>query len=380
MVEGSCTMTELNTFPPEGQPDEPFDLETAPLDPSPFFMNDWGGDGSDLSRPVRAHVLAALVPTSEPYRPPIDELLRLGDARDSAVAARSAALHFEPQHIPELVRVVRDRALNTANSDSLEVWAPIHALEILGDMDISAVVADLIPLLDLVGDWYNRLLPELLGGAGASALEPLQRYLVDRTRWGFGRANAAEALQELAQRFPELREQVVQVLNGVLEQPELNHEIANTAMISALVDLGASDSLPLIRRAFESGQVDEMVRGDWSTILSDLGIEPEPDDPLLAVSAQRFEDQRNQLVPRELRERLQALWDRSEAAELAPRPAVPPAAQTLLERSSVSRLVPHTQPPPARLSAGEQRTQKAKHKRKQAAASRKANRGKKKHR
>ncbi|HEX9370143.1 MAG TPA: hypothetical protein VF897_04025, partial [Roseiflexaceae bacterium] len=54
--------------------DEPFDLEREPLDRPPPMAHDWGGDGTDLSRPVRAHVLAALRPHTAPYPPPVDAL------------------------------------------------------------------------------------------------------------------------------------------------------------------------------------------------------------------------------------------------------------------------------------------------------------------
>src|SRR4051794_8802263 len=43
---------------------------------------DWGGDGSDLHKPVRAHVEAALVASDATYPPPLDQLLTLGNALD----------------------------------------------------------------------------------------------------------------------------------------------------------------------------------------------------------------------------------------------------------------------------------------------------------
>src|SRR5262245_46094970 len=49
-------------LPPLPADDEPFDLEREPLDRPPLVAHDWGGDGTDLSRPVRAHMLAALRP------------------------------------------------------------------------------------------------------------------------------------------------------------------------------------------------------------------------------------------------------------------------------------------------------------------------------
>src|SRR5262245_56465982 len=101
---------------------------------APDLDYEWGGDGSDLKEPVRAHVEAALVPTDAPYAPPLDQLLRLGDARvPDQKRAQIAELGLTQEHVPELVRMTRDRALNTAMSDSDEVWGPIHALTALED-------------------------------------------------------------------------------------------------------------------------------------------------------------------------------------------------------------------------------------------------------
>jgi len=67
--------------------------------------------------------------------------------------------------------------------------------------------------------------------------------------------------------------------------------------MDALVELGAVEALPLIRRAFELGRIDEMVRGPWGDVLDDLGVEPEADDPLLSESRGRFEERHEQLFP-----------------------------------------------------------------------------------
>jgi hypothetical protein len=92
--------------------DEPFDLEREPLDQPPPTEHDWGGDGTDLSRPVRAHVLAALRPNSIPYPPLVDTLRELGDPRNAGVTERRAALDLTQEHLPDLLRMARDRGLS----------------------------------------------------------------------------------------------------------------------------------------------------------------------------------------------------------------------------------------------------------------------------
>jgi hypothetical protein len=301
----------------------------------------WGGDGSDLHEPVRAHVEAALVPTDAPYPPPLDELLRLGDPRKGEdLDARIAALGLTEAHVPDLVRMARDRALNTAMSETDEVWAPIHALEALKQLDVSEVAADLVPLFDVDTDWIGSDLPEVLRNTGARGLELVGDYVRDRERWIYGRAVATEALTKIVEQQPELRERAVQILSEELAQAEANDPTVNGTLLSELLTLEAVEALPVIRQAFEQDAVDEMVAGDWSTALVELGQTPDPADPLVARSQARWKEVQARMFPPFLAEPL--------LPRAAPRPAV----------KKSSRSTPKT-------------------KRKMADASRKANRKKK---
>jgi hypothetical protein len=100
------------------------------------------------------------------------------------------------------------------------------------------------------------------------------------------------------------------MLSDVLYDAEHYDEVVNTAAMGGLVELGAVEALPFIRRAFELGRIDEMVYGPWGDVLDDLGIEPEEGDPLLAESRRRFEERHERLMPREQREQLLQALDR----------------------------------------------------------------------
>ena len=352
---------------------EPFDLEREPLDRPPPLARDWGGDGSDLSRPVRAHILAALRPNTAPYLPPVDALLALGDPRNAGVAERRHALGLAQEHLPDLLRMARDRSLYTADGDTDVVWAPLHAFYALKDLDSSAVTPELIPLFDLDDDWLDTALPELLGKIGAPALEPIRAYLADRTRWAYGHAEACRALEQIALQDPDLREHVVAMLSDVLRDAEHYDEVVNTAAMDALVELGAVEVLPLIRQAFELGRIDEMMRGPWGDVLDELGVEPEEDDPLLAESRRRFEERHERLLPREQRKQLQEALARftgrddpfaALAAEAASAPVAPPASAL--------------PPPRDTRKTAQQKARKQKNKRKMESTARKANRRKRK--
>lgn len=189
---------------------------------------------------MRAHVLAALRPNTAPYPPPVDALKQLGDPGVAGGAEQRQALGLGQEHLPDLLRMARDRDLYTADSDSDEVWAPLQAFHALKDLDVSAVVPELIPLFDLDDDRFATELPDLLGKAGALALEPLRAYLADRARWGFGHWRAAEALEQIGTRHPELREQVVALLSDVLRDAGHYTESACAGAMDALVRLEAA--------------------------------------------------------------------------------------------------------------------------------------------
>src|SRR5690348_797434 len=100
---------------------------------------DWGGDGQDVSRPVAEHVRAALLTSDGTYPPPLDQLLRLGSPHSyPTFEAATDPIALTDAHIPDLVRLARDRALNTRMDDAPETWAPIHAVLALKRFDVGS--------------------------------------------------------------------------------------------------------------------------------------------------------------------------------------------------------------------------------------------------
>lgn len=83
-----------DTLSPTPTDDEPFDLEREPLEKPHPMARDWGGDGSDLSRPVRVHMLAALRPNTAPTCRRSISCLRLATRamRELQSAAKRSAL------------------------------------------------------------------------------------------------------------------------------------------------------------------------------------------------------------------------------------------------------------------------------------------------
>lgn len=298
------------------QTDEPVDIEYEPLDrPWHPVDIDWGGDGSDLDRPVHAHVLAALQPAADPYLPPLDALLTLGDVPDTTLEQRAAELGIGQQHVPELVRMLRDRVLATSEEHGAAAWAPVHALQILARHDISHVVADLLPIFDLDFNQMTDELIEIVAAVGPDALPSTIGYLHDRTRWAWGRARVADVLQTIAAQHPATRQQVIAALSVVLAGAEADHEPAITGALGALIDLHAAETVPLIRHAFVLGKIDETVHGPWDDVLERMGLEPEPDDPLVDESRSRFVARNREMFPPGLIENLAAFQQRHHAEQ-----------------------------------------------------------------
>lgn len=306
-----------------------------------------------MREPVRAHIEAALVPTNEPYPPEFEPLLHRGDPRqqddDSQTFVESLGL--TQKHVPDLVRMVRDRRLNLASGESDEVWAPVHALSALAELDFHEHINALIPLFDLDDEWNGEEAPILISTIGDAALEPLQLYLQDRTRWVYGRGRASSAIDEIGKRSPESRGRAIQILSEELEQSHENNPTLNGFILSSLLKLDSVEALPTIRHAFEQNTIDETITGDWATVLEELGQKPDLNDPLVEQSRAHAKITRQQEFP--------------SLEELPVLPAAP-----LMEALPVL-------PVTASSVSSKKKSSSQKNKRKMASASRKANRKKK---
>ncbi len=115
-------------------------------------------------------------------------------------------------------------------------------------------------------------MPEAFGLIGAAAIPALAVYLADSSHGLFARVAAAHSLERIGQMHPEARAECVAALAQPLERFGENDTTLNAFLIDFLVELEATQAAPLMERAFRSGRVDVMVRGDWEDIQIDLGL------------------------------------------------------------------------------------------------------------
>jgi HEAT repeat protein len=194
-------------------------------------------------------------------------------------------LGLASEHVPELIRMAADEDLHFADSDSLEVWAPVHAWRALGQLRAEVALKPLLELLerfadDIKSDDYALdELPEVFGLIGRTALPDLTAYLQDDEHLDRARIAATSALRCVAEHDPATRDEIVAILLQQLQQFDVQDEGFNGFLISDLVDLKAQEALFVIEQAFAAGAVDEMIMGDWEDVQIKFGLKAERETP-----------------------------------------------------------------------------------------------------
>ncbi|GAC1431257.1 MAG: hypothetical protein NVSMB65_04770 [Chloroflexota bacterium] len=178
--------------------------------------------------------------------------------------------------VAPLIGMALDEHLYEAGSESPDVWAPGHALRLLGELGAAEAVAPLLGLFARDEDWLIDALPECLGHLGEPALRPVHALLADRTQPVSTRYLCSTALVRMAQRHPHLRDDVVAMLAAQLaptacQSPD--DETVNGHIIADLLDLHPVEALPAIQRAFDEDHVDQRIVA-LQDVQEELGLLP----------------------------------------------------------------------------------------------------------
>ena len=215
------------------------------------------------------------------YTPPVNKLLTYGDCRNFRKWPNYLELGLTAEHIPELIRMVTDEELNWADSDSLEVWAPVHAWRALGQLKAEEAIESLMNLFHELedSDWAGEELPEVYGMIGAKAIPTLAVYLADTSHDVFPRIRAARSLECIGNQDPEARAECISILTRQLEHFTENDPEMNALLISHLIDLKAVESIASIRAAFAKECVDYTIDGDVEDVEIELGLRKERATP-----------------------------------------------------------------------------------------------------
>jgi hypothetical protein len=211
------------------------------------------------------------------YQPSVERLLTMGESERIAPEQWPdyRELGIGPEQIPDLIQMATDEALNEASSERPEVWAPVHAWRALGQLHAVEAVEPLLELFDRLpdDDWVHEELPEVFGMIGPAAFSILAAYSADRSQLDFSRIGTIRSIEKIGKRWPDARSEALALLEGQLKRFEENEPHVNGFLVVALVELGAKEAAPLIKRAFAQGYVDRMVMGDWERVQVELGVQ-----------------------------------------------------------------------------------------------------------
>ena len=129
------------------------------------------------------------------------------------------------------------------------------------------------PMDERMDDWHLEEFPFAFAMIGPVSLVPLAEYLSQPDRGEYARICTAHGLREVVRRHPEVRQKVVDVLAGQLEQFANHPESLNSFLVSYLMDLKATEAAVVIERAFAADRVDSWIVGNWDKVRTQLGVE-----------------------------------------------------------------------------------------------------------
>lgn len=215
------------------------------------------------------------------YGPTVAKLLTIGDAHNQREWPNYLDLGLRAEHIPELISLATDAKLFWSESESRDVWAPIHAWRALGQLRATEAIEPLIPMFHEFADsdWAEEELPEVFAMIGRAALPALSRYLTDDSYATWPRITAARCIERIAALDPAARDEAVAVLTRQMEQFATNDPDLNTFLINNLLNLKSVETAPLMERVFASERVDIFVQGDWEDVQIELGLRTERETP-----------------------------------------------------------------------------------------------------
>lgn len=214
------------------------------------------------------------------YTDPVAQLLSLGS--ESLILGEDwldypSQFGFTSAHAADLIRLATDTQFDELESDRNEIWAPIHAIRALGQLQIEEAIAPLMGLLIQDDDSIQVNVPRALGMIGVAAIAPLTEFINDDQQEESARGFAIAALGAIGQEQSLARSAAVEALMTLLANPTRYPGPLSTYIAGELVDLKATEAAPLIQQAFAAGAIDEWIIGNWPQVQIDLGLKQESD-------------------------------------------------------------------------------------------------------
>ncbi len=208
------------------------------------------------------------------YAAPVDALLSIGEPHGRRWPDYLDRFNWTAADIPELIRMATDSDLNWSDSESLEVWAPLHAWRSLGQLRAEAAIKPLTSIFNEMddSDWFREEMPDVFGLIGPTAISDLAEFLANPNNMFSSRWMSADALVKIGQEHPSARDECLGRLVQQLEQYAKNSRDLNGALICTLIHLQGKEAARLIEAAFSAKRVDTSMAGDWVDVQRALGL------------------------------------------------------------------------------------------------------------
>jgi hypothetical protein len=217
------------------------------------------------------------------YPSPVTQLLTRGKPSFDDDWPNYLESGLGPEYVPDLIRLASDPVFFEGDPKSKEVWAPLHAWRALGQLRAEDAIHPLLELLqaeaDNDGDWGLSELPTVFAMIGPAALPHLAVFLADPDRALYARTAVAEGLPDMVAKYPETREQVIDVLARQVGSNDNPSPELNGFVVSALLEMKAVEAAPVLERAFSEDLVDESIAGGWPKVEYELGLTDTPPPP-----------------------------------------------------------------------------------------------------
>ena len=203
------------------------------------------------------------------YFAPVADLLDL-DGVDEYDDCDYAEMGITREHIPELIRMVKDPVLALKTDGSGRPIAPTHAWRALCQLDAFEAITPLLEWFDVHSesneDWFWGELAWSLLELGGGAAAPLNAWLQKEPPTRLASEAAAFGLGEVGKWDEDARPGCVAGLVASLERFANHAPEFNACLIMALVEVRAVNAVPLIRQVIKAGAVEEDMIGSWEEL------------------------------------------------------------------------------------------------------------------
>lgn len=203
--------------------------------------------------------------------PPYDRLLNLGygefpDAyKEIADAAAGKDINIA---LETLVAIALDTSfmnymqydVQSDQKQNPKLWTRLHAVRVLSHLkdDTDNTASALLPLLDDEDDALREEMPFYYAAQGRAVYPLLSNIVLNSAAQEWLRIGAGDTLVEMAEAHPEMRAEIIVVLENAL-QDNSESDLCVAYLVANLMDLGSVESMPIIDKAYLDDRVDEYI-------------------------------------------------------------------------------------------------------------------------